>query len=218
MRKIIFSLVASALASQLQAQLFSSESWNGTVLGGIVGGIIGNNSKGRTGEGVAIGAGAGWLLGTLVHESRRERGWYSSDYVYAGPPIGVTVAGPNFGVSAAYGYAPVPVYSRPSYAWSGAALGGVTGAIIGNNSHGRTAEGAAIGAGAGLLLGGIADATGNQRRAQTPVATARPRQPVPVPRPAPASAPSVQPPNPSGQSQIQHQIPDAPRVPDAPSF
>ena len=37
--------------------------------------------------------------------------------------------------------------------WNGAVLGGLAGSIIGHNSGRRTAEGAAIGAGAGLVLG-----------------------------------------------------------------
>jgi outer membrane lipoprotein SlyB len=55
---------------------------------------------------------------------------------------------------------PYTTYSRPSRAASGALLGGIAGAIIGHNSgdlRHNAWRGAAIGAGAGLLLGSLAD-------------------------------------------------------------
>ena len=141
----------SASGLTVQGQLFSSESVGGAALGGLIGGIVGHNSGGHTAEGVGIGAGAGLLLGALAHDARRDQGYYVAPVSYpAYPAYGYY----GYGAYPAYGYS---VY-RPNYAISGAAVGGLAGGIIGHNSHGRTLEGIGIGAGAGLLLGGLAEA------------------------------------------------------------
>jgi hypothetical protein len=95
---------------------------------------------GGNAAGIGIGAGAGFLLGALATHSPRRETYYYY------PP------------------------ARPPYAVTGAVLGGVAGAAIGASSHGRTAEGLAIGAGAGLLLGAIAEQ--NARRENLVVAYA----------------------------------------------
>jgi hypothetical protein len=60
---------------------------------------------------------------------------------------------------------------RPNYAVSGLLLGGMTGAIIGNNSHSHDSwEAAAWGAGAGLLVGSIAEHNARKREAREAVA------------------------------------------------
>lgn len=150
--KKFFALVmgASLVLTPAQGQLFTPEGLSGAAWGGLVGGIIGHNSRHRTGEGIAIGAGAGLLLGTLAHHSRTERAYYSSyeptyvhpgyydpDWYYGGPGYYETY--------------------RPSHAFEGAVVGGIAGGIIGNNNHHHGLEGAAIGLGAGMLLGGLAD-------------------------------------------------------------
>jgi len=59
------------------------------------------------------------------------------------------------------------VSTRPNYAGNGLLLGAIAGAIIGNNSGslGHDAwRGAAYGAGAGLLLGAIAESSARRRR------------------------------------------------------
>lgn len=135
--------VISACCVPLEAQLFTPESVSGAAFGGLIGGIIGHNSGHRTAEGAGIGAGAGLLLGALAHNTREEQGYYAPSVPYPG---------------SAYGYYDNYYYSyRPNYALSGVALGGLAGGIIGHNSHGRTLEGIGIGAGAGLLLGGLAE-------------------------------------------------------------
>ncbi len=86
-----------------------------------------------------------------------DNGWYDPYYA-------VSYSGPGWGVR-------VPVESD-SYASNGALLGGITGAIIGHQS-GHTGRGALIGAGAGLLLGAIADSA--QRRTEAEPATTAPQ-------------------------------------------
>lgn len=49
----------------------------------------------------------------------------------------------------------------------GAGLGALGGAVIGNNSKGRTAEGAAIGAGAGAIIGYVIGNESDKARAST---------------------------------------------------
>lgn len=73
-----------------------------------------------------------------------------------------------------YDYDLRPYYgSNSSYRGAGLVLGGLAGAIIGNNSgRGNGLQGAAIGAGAGYLLGAVADSDA-QYRAQRQVAAER---------------------------------------------
>lgn len=157
--------LALAAAIPVQAQMFRPETVSGAVLGGVAGAIIGNNS-GRGGhgwEGAAYGVAAGALLGSAVGQSR-ERSTYQGTQV----PVPV------------YSYANAPVYrtspvyretvsSRPNYAATGTLLGGIAGAIIGHNDGRHGWEGAAYGAGAGLLLGAIAE---NQARKNEAAASA----------------------------------------------
>ncbi|MBI4658453.1 MAG: hypothetical protein HY735_06340 [Verrucomicrobia bacterium] len=182
MRKALLAAIASSMLLPCQAQLFSRESLGGAAVGGLIGGIIGHNSGRKTAEGIGIGAGAGLLLGALSEPSRRE------------PHI--TAPAPAF-AAPAYSYYP----ARPNYAVTGAALGGLAGGVIGHNSGRKTAEGVAIGAGAGLVLGALAEQDARRqevRLASTPahVVTAQasvPPQPVPAPAAAQAAAPSLPP-------------------------
>lgn len=80
-------------------------------------------------------------------------------------------------------------------------MGGIAGGIIGNNSHHQTWEGVAIGAGAGMLLGAVAESNARYRErvryerwlATTPTVVTTtvttPAQVMTTPAPAPISAP-----------------------------
>lgn len=153
-------------AFPIHAQLFGPESLGGAVLGGVAGGVIGHNNGRRTAEGAAIGAGVGAVLGAIVGNERRSTG---NSYADA-PPYPGTSAGPNRAVA-------------------GTVLGGIAGGVIGHNNGRRTAEGIAIGAGAGLLLGTLADQQAARRQAlwatQPPVYVVN--QPSTPPAPLPAS-------------------------------
>jgi uncharacterized protein YcfJ len=167
MNKLILALLLAMQAFQARAQFFSREALGGAALGGVIGGVIGHNSGRHTAEGIGIGAGAGLLLGALAHESRRDRE-HDYGYAYAQPAPGYYV-------------------SRPNYAITGVVVGGVAGGVIGHNSGRHAAEGIAIGAGAGLLIGGIAE---HHARARTLI------YPAPaiayVASPVVVSAPAVQ--------------------------
>ena len=188
MRKLILAGLVALSILPAQAQWLSPDAFGGAVWGGLLGGIIGHNSGRHTGEGIAIGAGAGLLLGALSGAGRGESGYY-----------------PNYGAAPSYGYGPsygyeYRDYSRPNYAGSGAVLGGIAGAVIGNNSGHRGLAGAAIGAGAGLVLGSLAEQSARRQE----VSRAYGSTPV-------QSTPSYQPPAPYYST-----IPNAPAVPNAP--
>jgi outer membrane lipoprotein SlyB len=189
--KTIAALTLSLFAlAPVQAQVFRPETVNGAVLGGIAGAVIGNNSGDlhhNAWRGAAIGTVAGGLIGSAVGESRDRAhhaqvpvpsGYYSHAPAYRSSyGFGYGYGRPYGYRSGYYGYASPGYYysdygyGRPSYASSGLLLGGLTGAIIGNNSHGHNAwRGAAWGAGAGLLIGAIADANTRDREEQIAVA------------------------------------------------
>ena len=192
MKRLMILTLGLSVALPMQAQLFTPESLTGAALGGLTGAIIGHNTGRHGGEGAAIGAGAGLLLGSLAYQARREREYYSSPtYSYYSP--GYSYYGyysPGYETS---------YYYRPNYAWTGAALGGITGAIIGHNSGRHGAEGAAIGAGAGLLLGSIAESEARQREALYSLQAPIGYQVVPVSEVVPAR-PAQQATSPSKQN------------------
>lgn len=186
MKKLTFMILMTASALPGQAQLFSPESLGGAAVGGIIGGVIGHNSGHKTAEGVAIGAGAGLVLGALTGYARRDH--YESSYQY-GAYVPVAPAP----VYSSYGY----YYSRPNYAVTGAILGGVAGGVIGHNSGHKTGEGIAIGAGAGLLLGAIAEQDTRRYEHSVPLAStyvvAQPQQVIVAPQPQAAQTPQPEP-------------------------
>src|SRR6266496_6291370 len=80
-KKIALTLSATALLVSAQAQLFGPESFSGALWGSLIGGVVGGDCRhGFSGEGAAIGAGAGLLAGAILGETRRQ------DYYYYAPP------------------------------------------------------------------------------------------------------------------------------------
>lgn len=175
--KTTISLLAVVLgAVPASAQLFTPSTVGGAALGAVAGGVIGNNSGSHNGtQGAVIGAVAGGLLGSVYASSQRE----SSPSYY-------TTGGPSYYYSTGPSYAPpvyqaTPAYAQPSRTATTTLLGGVAGALIGHNNGRHTWEGAAIGAGAGYLLGRLTEPS----RASRPVSAgyapyAYYRQPVMV--------------------------------------
>ena len=174
--------------------------------------------------GFALSMQAGHYLGGGWHSGYGYRGGcgfypgFSLSFGYPGYPY---YAYPDYGY---YGYYDA---GRPNYAVSGTLLGALTGGIIGNSIHHQGWEGAAIGAGAGLLLGGIAEDAARRQERQ---AAATMYQANPAPQPQMQVQPQPQSSLPQSQitskpcaSSTYHwtprpQIADAPRVPDAPTF
>jgi len=151
MKKLFAVLMGTGVLASAQGQLFTPEGLSGAFWGGLAGGIIGHNSDHHTGEGIAIGAGAGYLLGTLTHQARRQEAYYSTPYEPVQAQAGYYDPNWYYGGPAYYGD------YQPSRALNGAIIGGIAGGIIGDNNHHQGLEGAAIDIGTGLLLGGLAD-------------------------------------------------------------
>lgn len=188
----------SARGAVLSPESFSGAAW-GAVIGGLAGADCRNN---WSNDGAWIGAGIGLLTGTLIGESRRQQN-YNAPYAFPSAP--------------GYGYAPPGVTpaspsnpsapNRPSYKLGGTLVGAAAGAMIGEGVSDKPWQGAAIGAAAGLVMGSIADrSVRSQRTAQVSAASDQPQATVVTSSVWQA---------PSGP---RHQISDAPRVPDAPSF
>lgn len=120
-------------------------------------------------------------------------------------------------------------------AWGGAAFGALLGGVIGGDCHGLSGTGAAIGAGVGFLAGAAVSASNAKYCSEAfyaePIPVAQPGvgyvyTPAPVvycapPPPArPKAEKAAKKGKPSKPAVVvsAHQIPDAPRVPDAPTF
>lgn len=231
-------LVAVSAAMPARAQLFGPESLSGAFLGTFIGGMAGSDCHhGFSGEGAAIGAGVGFIAGALVGEVNRRAYYQPSPYVYYPP---APVAQPGYGYVApatVYTYAPPPPPLRPNYAVGGTAVGALAGGLIGAANH-KGWEGAGIGAASGLVVGTIAEVAARKQEQKQWSATASQThnfQPESQGQPTPPPMRSAAPPQQarpqmtvasatttsafSKQPQVVvHQIPDAPRVPDAPSF
>lgn len=238
---MILSLLVTLLPAR--AQLFSPESFSGAAFGAMMGSIIGGDCHGPSGKGAAIGAGVGLVAGALAGEANRRNGYYAEPVSYFPAPTvsvgyGYSSCGhsayvyysPNYYTAPGYYYQPRAYHpyqpaARPNYAVNTTLLGAASGALIGSANH-NAGEAAAIGATAGLVVGGIAE---HQARKQERRLTAQTAVQAPPPQPvAPIS---------SGHSQTvrsevsstpcatstytwtaRPQIADAPRVPDAPTF
>ena len=138
MNKILLAMLVSVSAAAALAQVFRPEVVSGAVLGGLAGAIIGNNSgHGNGGRGALIGAATGAVLGGITSEANRDQTWGNA-------PVRRQHA-PRRGHE-----------RRDDDVFPSVILGGITGAIIGNNSgRGDGARGAVIGAIGGGILGSI---------------------------------------------------------------
>src|SRR6266850_2679027 len=158
MKKLILTCAAAIATLSASAQLFSSESLHGAFLGSLIGGIAGSDCRhGFSGNGAAIGAGAGFLLGAIAGEANRQNYYGAPGYAYEpAPSVSFGYGYGGCGNSAYVYYAPndycAPGYyyrpTRPNYAVSGTVLGAASGALIGAGTR-DAGKGAAIGAAAG---------------------------------------------------------------------
>jgi uncharacterized protein YcfJ len=220
MRIWITTLVAVCAMNSANAQLLHPEAVQYSMLGAFLGGVVGaENHCGHyhwSGEGAAIGAGIGLVAGTLVGEANRQQ--YNAAYAYPAPPVygyAPTQVAPVPSAPVVYTPAPPPAPPRPNYVVSGTLVGATAGALIGEGASHNPGQGAAIGAATGLLVGGIAEHNARKREAAShppPASPALASQPASSNKPPSSPAPNHQ------LSGPTHQIPDAPLVPDAPTF
>jgi len=228
--------MASASLFTTQAQLFSPEAFSTAAFGSWIGALAGSDCHGLSGEGAAIGAGVGLLVGALAGEARRNE-FQVAEPAYV-PATTVSLGyGYSSGASSAYVYyspnyytAPGYYYrpTQPNYAVSGTLLGAASGALIGSG-YDEAGKGAAIGAAAGLALGAVAELTSKKPTPQT-VAIETTTQPVqvmptsteqePIPQAQESRSEVTSKPCPTSTYTWtpRPQIADAPRVPDAPTF
>lgn len=189
--KLPICLALALLAAvPVRAQIFGPNATGGALLGGLAGGIIGHNNHNQTGRGIAIGAASGLILGSIADQANYD--WYQRTqvpapgyYVYQQTP---SYYYPDY-ADTDYDYG----YTQPSYAASGALLGGLAGGIIGYNNHYQTGRGILIGAASGLLLGSIADQAARERGAAAPrtVVVSAPAEQAPAPAPQAQVAPAA---------------------------
>ncbi|ATC63625.1 hypothetical protein CMV30_06485 [Nibricoccus aquaticus] len=198
MKTTVVLLALVAVTQTAHAQYIRSETAGGALLGGIAGGIIGHNSGHDAWKGAAIGTVVGGLLGSSVSRESREipmpsyRNGYGRDYGYYTPSY-ASYRSPLYHSDYSrsrepgyYGSSYTPYASTRSRASTGLLLGGIAGAVIGNNSgdlRNNPWRGAAIGATTGWLLGSIADQRARERaRAAeiTYVSTAAPEETPPA--------------------------------------
>ena len=231
-RIVLLSMVVVTVVSA-RAQLLTPESFGGALWGTVIGGLAGGNchNGGFSGNDAAIGAGVGLAVGTIAGQLRQQNQSASQPYYYASAPPAQPYAyyAPNAYTAPGYYYQPAPqpapAPERPNYAVGGTLLGAASGALIGSGIDHQTWQGAAIGAGAGLVLGGLAEYSAKKHEQKMAVAA----QPAPPPQPQAQQSPPAYPlqgqitsrPVPSSTyywTQPPPQIPDAPRVPDPPRF
>lgn len=187
---LILTLALAALAP-VQAQIFRSPSFGGVATGAIIGrnsGSLGHNAWRGAGYVAAAGLlfdGAfGPRYGYGYYDSRgRSAHRHFAPHMYVYRPASVVCSG-VYDYNYNYDYA---FEGRRDYRGSGLWLGTLAGAIIGHNSGslGHNAwRGAAYGAGAGYLLGAIAESDARRREAiverAAPVMAATAAQPQQV--------------------------------------
>jgi len=244
MKKLVLTLGLMTALIPAQAQLFSPESFSGAAFGAMMGSIIGGDCHGPSGKGAAIGAGVGLVAGALAGEANRRNSYYSEPVSYipaSSVSLGYGYSGggssayvyyaPNYYTAPGYYYQPTTYQTyqpaaRPNYAVNTTLLGAASGALIGSGNH-NAGKGAAIGAAAGLVVGGIAEHSARKQERRVASQTA---VQVQQPESATTQVTSAQPQTvrseitstPAATSTYtwtpRPQIADAPRVPDAPIF
>lgn len=193
MKTILASLMIGALAvAPVHAALFGPASTTGTVVGASTGPRHDNHGPQPGGDGHHGDRHGGPDRGYHHDPHPGNHGYYARGYYYGGPryfgpryyysgpsvrvvyapPAYTYYSSPVYYASApTYYAATTPSYSSTNYAATGTLLGGIAGAIIGNNSgslHHNGWAGAAIGAGAGLILGSVLDsAAAREERAES---------------------------------------------------
>jgi len=225
-KRLVLTILIAGTLTGARAQLLTPEALGGAFWGTLIGGLAGANChQSFSGNGAALGAGIGLAAGALIGEVNRQSAYNARpEYVAYGPaPVIPGYPAPVY-VQPGYGYMYQPAYvyppapQRPNYAVGGTLVGALAGGLIGASQNNGW-EGAGIGAASGLVLGGIAEAVArnHEKKLSNPtsaVAVAHPPQAVYAPPPAQPMTTHKPPASPL----TVRQVPDAPRVPDAPTF
>jgi outer membrane lipoprotein SlyB len=243
---LVVAALIPARAQLFSPESFSGAAF-GAMMGSIIGGDCHGPSGQGAAIGAGVGFLAGALAGEANRRNNyysEPASYYvpapsvNVGYVYSGGGSSAYVYySPNHYTAPGYYYRPVTYQTyqqsaaRPNYAVNTTLLGAASGAMIGSANH-NAGKGAAIGAASGLVLGGIAEhqARKQERRVAEQTITQGQQQ-----EPATTQVASAQPQ--TVRSEItsrpvatstytwtqrpqhqEHQIADAPRVPDAPTF
>lgn len=201
MRRAITALMLVMACRVASAGGLPPESFGGAIWGAVLGGLAAGDCRDPwSGKGAAIGAGVGFALGAIAGESRREHARF----------VATAHPGPGYGHGCA-SVAVERVERGPNRVLGGVLAGAAAGALIGEGAGGKPGRGAVIGAATGLVLGSAAEHHARMVEARAAAFgssfAARPASPAR----APCSVLEI-------PGAPRHQIPDAPRVPDAPAF
>jgi hypothetical protein len=192
MKRLICSLVVVGSILAARAQGLPPESFGGALWGAMIGGILGSDCHhGCSGTGAAIGAGVGFLAGTIAGEARRTSGEPYPAYTAVSVSAGYPACGSPYVYYAPNAYCSPGYYYRPAQPTVAVSA---TAVATGHSENAARVE--------------------SQAAAVQPThassAQARPSQAPPA-----AESPAT----PSNSAAVAaRQIPDAPRVPDAPTF
>ncbi len=227
MKRLIVTILAAGALTSASAQSVIPNALGGALLGTVIGGIAGGNchNGGFSGNGAAIGAGIGLAAGAVLGEVQQQSAYNSQPCYYASAPV---YAQPVYGYvyPPAYTYAPAPAPAppQPNYAVGGALTGALAGGLIGTG-YGNGWEGAGIGAASGLVVGSLAEYGAEKQEQKVAAAQTAPLVWQPAVQADPPGqtstsqvAPMPQAYRPAANPGWDYQIPDAPRVPDAPTF
>jgi len=192
MKRLLFSLVVVSSVLTARAQGLPPESFGGALWGAMLGGILGSDCHhGFSGTGAAIGAGVGFIAGTIAGEARRKSG----EPHPAHAAVSVSAGYPASGSAHVY-YAP-NAYCSPGYYYRPASPTVAVSAKVVATGHSEKAA-----------------------HVESHPTTVQPTQASSAqPRPDQAPPAAESPATPSKPAEVAaRQIPDAPRVPDAPTF
>ena len=206
MKRLICSLLVVGSVLSARAQGLPPESFGGALWGAMLGGIIGSDChQGFSGTGAAIGAGVGFVAGTIAGEARRNSGeFYPAD-------TSVTISAGYSAYGSPYLYYAPNAYCAPGYYFrpAGPAFAVSKTVVTTGKSGGAAATGKPAAAAPSSEAGKASQGSDEQATAESG-AEPQPAQSQPTARSSTSVFQTI--------AVTPRQIPDAPRVPDAPTF
>ena len=206
MKRLICSLLVVGAVLTARAQGLPPESFGGALWGAMLGGIIGSDCHhGFSGTGAAIGAGVGFIAGTIAGESRRNSGEPYPAYATVSVSAGYPACGSPYVYYAPNAYCAPGYYYRPV----GPAFA-VSTTVVATGNSGNTTRGESQPVAAQPTP--AATASENSTPQTTTASSAQPQSSQEQPVVQSSATPST------SATFAARQIPDAPRVPEAPTF